>query len=180
MKIRVDHIQDKPFSLRAEEPVTAFPVLSAMQDSGECAFTAPVLVDVTAAREFDHVRVSGRVGTKIELTCSRCLATYEAPLDSSFTIYFRKATSHDEVEEEETELEEQDLISATYSGDEIDLTHEIEEQVVMEIPLKPLCNEECKGLCPVCGTDLNQGACSCPRERTSLKFSALKDFKVSR
>ncbi|HEX9079492.1 MAG TPA: DUF177 domain-containing protein [Desulfuromonadaceae bacterium] len=180
MKIRVDHIQDKPFSLRTEEPVNAFPVLSGMQDHGECTFTAPVLVDVTAAREFDHIRVSGRVSTKVELACSRCLATYEAPLESLFTIYFRKATSLDVAEEEETELEEQDLISATYSGDEIDLTHEIEEQVVMEMPLKPLCNEECKGLCPVCGTDLNRSACSCPREPVNLKFGALKDFKVSR
>ena len=84
------------------------------------------------------------------------------------------------VEEEEIELSEQDLVSATYSGDEIDLTHELEEQVAMEIPLKPLCGEGCKGLCPVCGTDLNQAACSCQREQINLKFSALKDFKVSR
>lgn len=180
MKIRVDHIQDKPFSLRTEEPAGSFPVLYGMQAGGECTFAGPVLIDITAAREFDHVRVSGRVSTRIEMVCSRCLATYETPLDSLFTIYFRKATSHDTAEEEETELEEQDLISATYSGDEIDLTHEIEEQVAMEIPLKPLCNEECKGLCPVCGTDLNQGTCSCPRAQASLKFSALKDFKVSR
>lgn len=180
MKISVAQIQDKPFSLHAEEPVDAFPVLSRMQSDGECAFTGPVVSDITAAREFDHVRVTGRVSTAVSLVCSRCLATFETPLDSSFTIYFRKGVSMDVGEEQETELEEQDLISATYSGDEIDLSHEIEEQVAMEVPLKPLCSEECKGLCPVCGTDLNQAGCSCPRGETSLKFSALKDFKVSR
>jgi uncharacterized protein len=72
------------------------------------------------------------------------------------------------------------LIATTYSGDEIDLTHEIEEQVAMDIPFKPLCGEECKGLCPVCGTDLNAADCGCSKEPVNLKFSALKDFKVSR
>ncbi|MBI2354835.1 MAG: DUF177 domain-containing protein [Deltaproteobacteria bacterium] len=180
MKISVSHIQDKPFSLHAEEPADAFPVLSRMQAEGECTFNGPVVSDITAAREYDHVRVSGRVSTPVTLVCSRCLANYETAFDSSFTIYFRKGTSQDIVEEEETELDEQDLVSATYSGDEIDLAHEIEEQVAMELPLKPLCSEECKGLCPDCGTDLNHSACSCPRGQTSLKFSALKDFKVSR
>lgn len=180
MKIRVDHIQNKPLSLQADDPVASFPVLSGMHSDGACTFTAPVRSDITAEREFDHIRVTGRVSTRIALACSRCLVDYETDIDSAFTIYFRKGVSHDVAEEDEVELNEQDLISATYSGDEIDLTHEIEEQVVMEIPLKPLCNEECKGLCPACGTDLNQGSCSCPRGQTSLKFSALKDFKVSR
>jgi len=180
MKIRVDHIQHKSLTLHSEDPAASFPVLSRMHSDGECTFAAPVQSDITAEREFDHIRVSGRVSTRITLACSRCLADYETDIDSSFTIFFRKATSQDSVEEDEIELNEQDLISATYSGDEIDLTHEIEEQVVMEIPLKPLCHEECKGLCPVCGADLNQADCSCPRSQTSLKFSALKDFKVSR
>jgi len=180
MKIRVDHIQDKPLAMRFEAPVASFPVLAAMQSDGECIFTAPVVSDITAAREFDHIRVSGRVVTQVSLVCSRCLATYATDIDSSFTIFFRRGASHEVVEEEEIELSEQDLVSSTYSGDEIDLTHELGEQVAMEIPLKPLCGEGCKGLCPVCGTDLNQAACSCQREPISLKFSALKDFKVSR
>lgn len=166
--------------MHMDEPAASFPVLAAMESDGECAFTAPVLGDITAVREYDHVRVSGRVGTQVSLVCSRCLAPYVTDIASSFTIFFRKETSRDTVEEEEIELNEQDLVSATYSGDEIDLTHEIGEQVAMEVPLKPLCGEGCKGLCPVCGTDLNQAACSCQREQVSLKFSALKDFKVSR
>jgi uncharacterized protein len=72
-----------------------------------------------------------------------------------------------------------DLLSSSYSGDEIDLTHEIEEQIAMEIPLKPLCNEECKGLCHECGADLNTSTCSCSKEPVSLTFSALKNFKVT-
>jgi uncharacterized protein len=66
-----------------------------------------------------------------------------------------------------------------YSGDEIDLSHEIEEQVAMEIPMKPLCSEGCKGLCPACGADLNKETCGCPDDHGNLAFSALKNFKVS-
>jgi len=114
------------------------------------------------------------------LTCGRCLATYPSAIDSAFRIIFRKETARQAEVEDETELCDDDLVSSTYSGDEIDLAHEIEEQVAMEIPLKPLCDEECKGLCPSCGEDLNTGSCSCPREPVKIKFSALKDFKASR
>jgi len=180
MKIIVDHIHEKPLVLHAEEPLEQFPLLVEMQNNGECTFTAPVRYDIVALREYDHMRVSGSVSTSISMVCSRCLANFETAIDSNFTIFFRKGAVDEPSSEEETELSEQDLISATYSGDEIDLTHEIEEQVSMEVPLKPLCGENCKGLCPECGTDLNTSACSCSGNKINFKFSALKDFKVSR
>jgi uncharacterized protein len=181
IKIWVDQIQDKTLTMQLEEPVDSFPVLSEMQAAKTCSFTGPLTGTVTAMREYDHLRVAGNVSIPVELTCSRCLVSYETAIAPAFTIFFRKGSSSLEAaEEEEVELEEQDLISATYSGDEIDLTHEIEEQVAMEIPYKPLCSEACKGMCPTCGTDLNRGTCSCRRDEFNLKFSALKDFKASR
>jgi len=180
MKISVDHIQEKALIIQIDEPVDTFPVLSEMQADGTCAFSGQVRGQVSAMREYDHVRVAGTVTVPVTLTCSRCLASYETPIGSNFTIFFRKGAPGVETDEEEVELNEQDLVSATYSGDEIDLTHEIEEQISMEVPFKPLCRETCKGLCPACGKDLNQGECSCGRDEVNLKFSALKNFKVSR
>ncbi len=180
MKICVDHIQGKALTIQIDEPVDAFPVLSGMQADGTCFFIGPVIGQVSAVREYDHLRVAGNVAVAVTLTCSRCLAAYETHIGSNFTIFFRKGSMGLETDEEETELNGQDLVSATYSGDEIDLTHEIEEQVAMEVPFKPLCSETCKGLCPTCGKDLNQGDCSCGRNDVNFKFSALKDFKVSR
>lgn len=180
MKLSVDHIQEKSQTLHAEEPVAAFPVLSRMQSEGECTFTGSVTYDLTTAREYDHLRVTGRVSVPLQLTCSRCLENYDAAVDSSFTIIYRRGTPEEVAADEETELTEQDLISVTFSGDEIDISHEIEEQVVMEVPIKPLCSDSCKGLCPVCGVDLNKVNCECSRTPVNLKFSALKDFKVNR
>ena len=180
VKIRIDHIKHKPYELHVEAPIDLFPVLTRMQADGECVFTGPVTGDITVEREFDHLKAIGRVQVPISLTCGRCLVTYASAIDSSFNIIFRKeAERHTDVEDE-TELCDDDLVSSTYSGDELDLAHEIEEQVAMEVPLKPLCGEGCKGLCPSCGADLNTDSCSCSREPVNLKFSALKDFKVTR
>ena len=180
MKIVVEHISEKPLVLSGEENLEAFPVLLGMQKDQECVFKGPVHFDITAQREFDHLRVTGKVTVLAQMSCSRCLAEFETEINSSFTIFFRKAVPGEISLEEETELEEQDLVSATYGGGEIDLSHEFEEQVIMGIPLKPLCSQACKGLCTVCGEDLNKSVCSCSHEPVNIKFSALKDFKVNK
>ena len=130
-------------------------------------------------REYENIRVFGRVAAPLALSCSRCLADFTSFVDTSFTIFFRKEAAATASVEEDLELGDMDLISSSYTGDELDLTHEIEEQVAMEIPLKPLCSESCKGLCHECGVDLNTSSCSCSKESVSLTFSALKDFKIT-
>lgn len=179
MKIVIDHIKDAPLSLQFDESVETFPLLANMQNDKNCRITGNIQGDLTVTREFDNIRVTGRVSAPLALSCSRCLADYTSFVDTNFTIFFRKETATTIASEDELELGEMDLLSSSYTGDEIDLTHEIEEQVAMEIPLKPLCDEECKGLCHECGIDLNTSVCSCSKEPVSLTFSALKDFKVT-
>ena len=175
MKIRIDELKGKVLHREETEPVASFPILAEM-NGVECSFLAPVVIAVDARREPDHIRVDGVASTKIRAACSRCLDEFETPIESRFTIFFRHGDA--EVAGDEVELSEKDLVSSTYSGNEIDLNPEIAEQVVMEIPVKPLCREECKGLCPNCGADLNRGACTCGNGAYNPKFSALKDFKV--
>jgi len=83
-------------------------------------------------------------------------------------------------QDEDVELAEEDLISATYEGDEIDFTREITEQVILAIPFKPLCSEDCKGLCSNCGAELNISNCACSQDNMNLQFNALKNLKVKR
>lgn len=180
MKIVVDHIKDVPVALHIDEPVDTFPLLAGMQDENSCSFSGRIEGDVTVTREYENIRVVGRVSVPLALSCSRCLADYTSFIDTNFTIFFRKETAVPVSSEDELELGEMDLLSSAYSGDEIDLTHEIEEQIAMEVPLKPLCSEACKGLCHECGIDLNTSSCSCGKEPVSLAFNALKDFVVNR
>ena len=178
MKFRTDHIRESALQLEFLEQPDSFPVLAAISASGECSFCGPVAVNISAERELNHYRVAGRVRTRIMLDCSRCLAGFEQEIDSSFTIIFRQHEKNAQEDEDEVELDEQDLVSATFSGDEIDLLHEIEEQVALAVPLKPVCSFNCKGLCPSCGSDMNTEPCNCTVKPENLKFAALKDFKV--
>jgi uncharacterized protein len=176
MKIRVEGLSEKPLALAGKEPIAGFPALVELQEDGECIFLEPLQLDITAEKEFDHIRVRGRVGTRARFSCSRCLAEFETDVVSEFTVFYSKATDIDL--EEEVALAEEDLVSAPYDGDYIDFSREIEEQVLLGIPIKPLCREDCLGLCATCGADLNTGECGCNLSGTGFTFSALKDFTV--
>lgn len=178
MKIRVDEVKKKRVDLNEEESATHYPNLVQMEKAGECSFLAPVKTELSAEWEYDHVRATGNVTTTVKLTCSRCLAEYEVPVRSDFTIFYTEAAG--EELDEEVELSDEDLISVSFQGDEIDVDFEIAEQVMMEIPFKPLCAEECLGLCSECGADLNLGDCGCDRGGINLKMSALKKISIDK
>jgi len=176
LKIRVADISVKPKSVEAIDDFSRYPALVKAQEAGECEFIAPINISLSIAREYDHIRLHGGIGSSVKLTCSRCLAEYTAGIASRFTIFYTK--SADLQPEDEVELGEEDLISVSYSGDEIDFAEEIAEQILLEIPYKPLCSEECRGLCFSCGTDLNNAICSCGENAVSMTFSPLKGLKV--
>jgi uncharacterized protein len=177
VKIRVAEITDRGKVLEVKEPVSAFTVLMEAQKSGECEFTTPISVVLSMVQEFGHIRVTGSVSFEVNLSCSRCLSGFNKSISSHFTAYYTKSATIKS--EEEVELLEEDLISVTYQGDEIDFTDEIAEQVLLELPYKPLCSEDCPGLCSSCGEDLNLGPCSCGSSAAKLAFSPLEGFKVN-
>lgn len=179
VKLVADHIKDIPVMFHIDEPVGSFPLLASMQNDDGCCITGNIEGDITVVREYKNIRVTGRITAPLALSCSRCLADYTSFVDTNFTLFLRKEGAVAASVEDECELGEMDLMSSTYSGDDIDLTHEIEEQVVLEIPSKPLCKEDCLGLCHNCGIDLNTSSCSCSKEPVRLAFNALKDFTIT-
>lgn len=176
MIIKVHDIAEKVRCMQACEPVADYKPLLDLQNDGVCTFLEPLSLDFKAFREYDHIRVEGRVETRVSLSCARCLAAYDAQLDSSFTIFYTK--DRGVPQDEEVELTERELISATYEGDEIDLAPEVAEHVIMELPVKPLCSENCRGLCSRCGIDLNNSSCDCDTKGGGSAFSALKNLKL--
>lgn len=179
MKIALEHLGDAPVTFHFDEPVDLFPLLVDICSENGVAIPGRITGDLTVHKEFETVRVIGRLSAPLLLSCSRCLVEYSSFVDTGFTLVFRKGSDHTDSLGDELELSEADLLSSCYSGDEIDVTHEIEEQLAMEMPLKPLCSENCKGLCHECGADLNVTTCSCSTETVSLAFSALKNFKIT-
>lgn len=178
LRIKVEDIKAKPEIIRVEKLFEDYPALLELSSSGDCEFVAPLKINLTVEREYDHIRVEGAIETSVRMHCSRCLEEFEKDVATSFSLFYNKTTGAPL--DEETELKEEDLHTVFYEGDYIDFTNEIEEQVLMEIPYKPLCKSECKGLCGVCGTNLNDGACGCEPEPSGFKFGALRNFKVNK
>ena len=127
-------------------------------------------------QETGRYRVAGHLSTEIELTCSRCLEAFALPVSTDFDLRYVPRTEN--VGEGEKEVEEDDLATSFYSDDQIDLGHLIVEQLQLAVPMKPLCEEACKGLCPQCGTNLNTNTCECSTAWTDPRFDALKQLKT--
>jgi uncharacterized protein len=114
----------------------------------------------------DVVAVHGTVKLDIEQRCSRCLEPVQQHLNVPFQELF---TGSQTAAEEDEEL----ILAAT---DKIELLPYVEEAIQLGIPYIPLCDEECKGLCPVCGTNRNKAICSCKQEKIDPRLAGLADF----
>jgi uncharacterized protein len=131
-------------------------------------------VACTASRMKENVFIEGTVSTAMDLPCCRCLEVIRLPLSSSFRYTFTPTPSRSQ---DEVELNAADLDFAYYEGDIIDLDAVILDQILLQIPIKPLCAESCRGLCPSCGANLNVTACNCREEHHDDRFSVLKQLK---
>jgi uncharacterized protein len=137
---------------------------------------SPVMLSFDVDRqEPGRYRVAGHLTGEIELACSRCLEPFTLPVASDFDLRYVPRTEN--VGEGEREVEEDDLATAFYDNDQIDLTHLILEQFQLALPMKALCSDTCKGLCPQCGTNLNTGSCDCHPIWEDPRLAALKALK---
>lgn len=180
MKIEVHHIPSNGLSLSAQERADRFASLKQLMDSGECEFVAPVSIDLQVQPMRDYIRVKGRIHTAVRQACVRCAEMFDGPLKSRFTLNYSKEIPMDlhRSGKDGIELTAQQIGIIYYEGDEIDFTDALQEQVVLALPIKPLCSENCKGLCPRCGADLNQGACQCADKEDDGPFAVLKKMKL--
>jgi len=150
---------------RTEEPA-AFGV-----DEG-FRIVAPVRLALTVEKAQDKVGISGTIRTVLELDCSRCLEGYAVPVDARFDLLYVPVTESAAVQEKE--IEEDDLDTAYYRDGVIDLADVVREQLYLVLPMKPLCQEGCRGLCPECGTNLNSGTCECTPAWEDPRLAPLK------
>ncbi len=126
-------------------------------------------------QETGRYRVAGHLTGELELTCSRCLEPFTMPIAADFDL--RYVPRLENAGEGEKEVEEDDLATAFYENDEIDLSQLVMEQFQLALPMKPLCRDACKGLCPHCGTNLNTGACDCNQKWEDPRLAALRAMK---
>lgn len=137
---------------------------------------APAHLVCEIHKDHTRFRLTGSVTGELELDCSRCLEPYRLPIAMSFDHrYLPQAEAS--VGEEEQEVEDDDLETSYYTDDQIDLSGLVREQFYLALPMKPLCTEDCKGLCPQCGINLDTGSCDCAPAWEDPRLAPLKALK---
>ena len=163
---------------RYRQPVSEFARTFKPEDVGDEADEYRIVTPVDLAFEIhkdkDKFRLVGTVVTELELPCSRCLEPFRLPVAAPFDLRYLPASTVSS--EPEREVEDEDLETSYYENDAIDLNELLREQFYLALPMKPLCQEDCRGLCPQCGTNLNTGNCSCAPVWEDPRLAALKNL----
>jgi uncharacterized protein len=144
-------------------------------DTDTFRVAAPVHLAFDIFKDGAQFRLVGRAGSSLTLPCSRCLDDIALPVDLPFDLLYLPHQAN--VGEGEVEVEDDDLTTAFYRDQKIDLGQLVLEQFYLSVPMKPLCRESCRGLCPQCGTNLNTASCSCVRQWTDPRLEGLKALR---
>jgi len=183
MRIRTEDLKEGKLSLRFEQPPESFAVLAELAGTDVCQFLTPIKASLRVQQIGDIVEIEGSISTTVRLDCGRCLQSFEMPLESQFDLTYSQLDATLEQSgpnEEEIELTAEEMGLIYYQGEEIKVEKEIQEQVVLALPLKALCKPDCRGLCPRCGSDRNTTSCDCERSPSGGQFDALKKLDLKK
>lgn len=136
--------------------------------------SGPITAEIDVVKSDRIYYFNGRVWGEVGLTCSRCLTEYTMAMNGHLEFSVQEvvqagAVTKDEIPDNEI------LIPAGQT--EIELDDAVKEALILEIPLKPLCREDCRGLCTICGADRNTELCDCKVEKTDSRWEGLRQFK---
>ncbi|MCS6951241.1 MAG: DUF177 domain-containing protein [Bryobacterales bacterium] len=121
-----------------------------------------------------EIRVRGRLTVCMQAECDRCLEPASFPLDLAFDLFYEPLTSSPRVEE--VELSESDCEVAFYQGEGLELEDVLREQILLALPMRRICREDCKGICPQCGQNRNLAPCACRPQAVDDRWAALRDL----
>jgi len=176
-RVRVEDIPEEGLDLTFSDPKELWSRCFDEIPAREFSVNEDVEATIRLRVSGKAIHVQGRIDTVLDLQCCRCLENFSFPLASQIDITLFPET--DSVQEEETELESEDLRTGLFSGDEVDLSELIREQIILAVPYKPLCHDACKGLCCQCGGNLNDGECRCERKAGDSAFGVLRSLKLN-
>lgn len=171
--IRRQHGESVPVRERVDSP-------EGFMDEVEFAPGASIAVEGHVTNTGQGYLADGTIQTELQLECGRCLKPVRWPLSVRF---FERFHSEDEgrpqplsaFESAEDEEEEADEVHY-FSGDEIDLAPVVREQILVAVPMKVVCTDDCKGICPKCGANLSEDPCDCPDETLDIRLAPLAEW----
>jgi uncharacterized protein len=135
----------------------------------------PAEVKGNVRRTGDGVFVNGHVETRAQVECDRCLRPVELPVSADFALDY--ITEADYKSSSAAALSEEEMSVSVFDGESIDVDEIVKEQILLATPARMLCREDCKGICPRCGIDLNVNECNCTSNEIDPRWAALKKLK---
>jgi uncharacterized protein len=167
MRIEISRIPPEGIELDRSIPLTEIEISDLPEElAGSLHFRGRI--DLTS----NGVIIGGKVDGQWRLHCSRCLESVDFPVSDSFRIFLNRSAP--EVYDKSLDLELENLDESEIAGDDLDLGFIIREQMLLHLPMKSLCREDCRGLCPVCGQNLNIAECSCQMTPIDPRMLKLK------
>lgn len=161
------------------EAIADLPMRVALERPADDPDAGEAVADLDLHGEGQNAFARGTLRGWLSVACGRCVGPVKLALDETLHVTFmpREQIPEDAEDDEEVEVAEDDLDLFPYTGLELDLEPLLREQLILAVPFAPLCNEDCKGLCPVCGVDRNREPCSCEAP-IDPRLAALKDVKA--
>jgi uncharacterized protein len=142
-------------------------------EDDDFGFVTPIACELVVKKFEDGARVEGSLECSLSLKCGRCLDDFVHPVRATLDVELvRKAP----IVDTELELTGEEMDVYYFEGDEIDLDPLVYEEVLLNIPMQPLCKDECRGLCEICGINRNVEICRCGKVSTTLLEEKLKSF----
>jgi uncharacterized protein len=161
MKIQIPDIPEEGLEVDLEEDLNLEGI----------TLVSPVKGRLSVTKIETEVVVNGRLTAELEFACSRCLKSFRQPQDLPVNVVYHP---EGEAGAEKHGLHDDEMDMGFYTGEELDMQELVREQVMLNLQMKPLCDESCKGICPKCGTDLNTGTCTCEKKETDPRLEVLK------
>ena len=167
MQIAIEHLAEGLHLIHLEDT----PAADFIPDE-ECRFASPIKVDGTLTVSENSLVLQADIAVSMTFSCGRCLEEVEEHISGEIATYYEKTDRAIPDGEELTESDDVEILD--YSAKTIDLSRRIAELVNLNIPMKPLCSEACKGLCPDCGRNLNESAGSGGTRQMDPRWHTLK------
>ena len=167
MLIDVDRLPQEGLEISQEYEVFSSDLVEA-----NVVFLHPVHVEISVKKIGEEISIKGRIKTCLSFICSRCLVPFEFSVDSCFDLIYLP----EELEDIKEQLEKDDLNKSFYYCRKLDIREVVLEQLNLTFPLKPLCSEDCQGICPVCMKIVKDGDCSCATNESDPRLVKLKTF----
>ncbi len=183
MELLVDRLTEDPSELEFAGAADWLERWSADPELAR-ALAQPARFRLQAHRMGEDLYIEGTAEGEFQLGCGRCLERYRQPVREPFRLVLEPAGSRVPADPEGAETLARDglvlsdeLEAGWFRGSEVQLDHFFQEVLVAGLPQKPLCREECAGLCPSCGIDRNVESCECREERPHSPFAALAGLR---